>query len=136
MNQIESSLNIEGIDKSAIVEYFVTINQEEFIKTASLFTEDGELFAPFEKAIIGREKIAAYLSKEAKGMKLLPKQGICESTSDVLTYKVVGKVKTSMFSVNVAWHFTLDQDEQITTARIKLLASGQELLSLQSKRDR
>ena len=126
---------IEGIEESAIVNYFATINQEEFTETASLFAEDGKMLAPFEKPIVGREKIAAYLIKEATGMKLLPQQGIWE-TEEEERYKVLGKVRTSLFSVNVAWYFTLNSDSQLTSARIKLLASPQELLGLQNKRDR
>ncbi|HEY9771111.1 MAG TPA: nuclear transport factor 2 family protein [Coleofasciculaceae cyanobacterium] len=126
------SLTIEGITESALLDYFATINQEEFEITASLFAEAGELLAPFEKPLVGREKIAAYLTKEAKGMKLLPKQGICETEADFEIYKVLGKVKTALFSVNAAWYFTLNLEGQITTAKIKLLASPQELLGLQN----
>ncbi len=133
MTYIETSSTIAGISKSAISDYFVTVNQAEFAKTASLFAENGTLLPPFEKPIIGRANIAAYLSKEAKGMKLLPQQGVCETETDLLKYKVLGKVKTSLFNVNVAWHFILGQEEQIDTVQIKLLASPQELLSLQSK---
>lgn len=133
MTYIETSSTIAGISKSAISDYFVTFNQAEFAQTASLFTENGTLLPPFEKPIIGRANIAAYLRKEAKGMKLLPQQGICETETNLLKYKVLGKVKTSLFSVNVAWHFILGQEEQIDTVQIKLLASPQELLSLQSK---
>lgn len=134
MTYTETALVIEGITKSAIINYFATINQAEFVQTASLFTDQGTLLAPFEKPIVGRGKIAAYLSKEAKGMKLLPQQGICEIESDLQKYKVLGKVKTALFSVNVAWYFTLSQEDKLATVQIKLLASPQELLSLQSKR--
>ena len=134
--QAEHSIAIEGIEESAIVNYFATINQEEFTETASLFAEDGKMLAPLEKPIVGREKITAYLAKEATGMKLLPQQGILETEEETERYKVLGKVSTSLFSVNVAWYFTLNSDSQITSARIKLLASPQELLSLKNKRDR
>jgi hypothetical protein len=133
MTYTETSLVIEGIIKPAIIDYFATINQAEFVQTASLFTENGSLLAPLENPIVGTEKIAAYLSKEAKGMTLLPQQGICEIESDLQKYKVLGKVKTSLFSVNVAWYFTLSQEDKLATVQIKLLASPQELLSLQSK---
>ena len=130
------SISIEGISAPAIANYFITINREEFTETAALFTEAGEMHAPFEKPIVGREKITSYLIKEATGMKLLPMQGICETEDDTERFKVLGKVRTSMFSVNVAWYFTLNQEGQLTTARIKLLASPQELLTLQNQRDR
>ncbi|NJK58744.1 MAG: hypothetical protein HC939_23570 [Pleurocapsa sp. SU_5_0] len=70
MTYTENTLVIKGISAPAIIDYFATINQAEFIQTASLFTENGSLLAPLENPIVGREKIAAYLSKEAKGMKL------------------------------------------------------------------
>lgn len=136
--QTEHFAKIEGIEEAVIVRYFATINQEGFEATAALFTEDGELLAPFEKPIVGRDAIAAYLSKEAKGMKLLPLQGIYESAekeNNLPTVKVTGKVKTSLFSVNVAWYFNLNTTQKITRVKIKLLASPQELLGLQQKRD-
>ena len=128
-----NSIVIEGIEESAIVNYFATINKEEFAATAALFEPEGVMLAPFEKPIVGREAIAAYLNKEARGMKLLPSQGIYETTEDDIEIKVSGKVKTSLFSVNVAWYFSLNTDRQLTEAKIKLLASPQELLGLQSK---
>ena len=73
-------------------------------------------------------------TKEATGMKLLPKLGVWETEEDTERYKVLGKVRTSLFSVNVAWYFTLNAEVQITSAKIKLLASPQELLNLQGKR--
>lgn len=132
--QTEHSIAIEGIEELAIVNYFATINQEKFSQTAALFAEEGKMLAPFAEPIIGRENIAAYLAEEATGMKLLPLQGILE-TEEEERYKVLGKVKTSLFSVNVAWYFTLNSNNQLTSARIKLLASPQELLNLQSKRE-
>lgn len=129
----ETLPTIEGIIEPAIINYFATINQERFAETALLFTENGELLAPFKNSVIGREKISSYLNQEAKGMKLLPKQGICETKDDSTKYKVLGQVKTSLFSVNVAWHFILNGDSQITIVEVKLLASPQELLSMQSK---
>ena len=129
----EHSIAIAGIEELAIVSYFATINQEEFSQTAALFAEDGKMLAPFAEPIIGRKNIAAYLAEEATGMKLLPLQGILETEEE--RYKVLGKVRTSLFSVNVAWYFTLNCDRQLTSARIKLLASPQELLNLQSKRE-
>ena len=133
MTYTETALVIVGITKPAIIDYFATINQAEFVKTASLFADHGILLAPFEKPIVSRAKIEAYLSKEAKGMKLSPQQGICKTESatesNCETYKILGKVKTALFSVNVAWYFTFSQDDQIATVQIKLLASPQELLS-------
>lgn len=133
-DKTESSTTIEGIEEASIVNYFVTMNQEEFGQTAALFAEDGEMLAPFEKPLIGREAISLYLAKEAKGMKLLPKEGTYHPIeNNSFQIMVQGKVKTSLFSVNVAWYFNLNANGQITTAKIKLLASPKELLSLQQQ---
>ena len=130
----EQPITINGIEESAITNYFATINQEKFDQTAALFAVDGELLAPFEQPIVGRKAIASYLSKEAKGMKLLPKQGKSElGENDLEQIHVTGKVKTALFGVNVAWYFNLNQARQITSAKIKLLASPQELLGLKQK---
>ena len=129
----EQSITIDGIEESAITNYFATINQEKFDQTAALFAVNGELLAPFEQPIVGRKAIASYLSKEATGMKLLPKRGKSEPGENDLEIQVTGKVKTALFSVNVAWYFNLNQARQITSAKIKLLASPQELLGLKQK---
>ena len=123
------------IKESVIANYFATINQEDFEQTASLFSKDGTLLAPFEKPLVGKEAIALYLTKEAKGMKLFPLQEIEEATQeDYKKIKIVGKVQTPFFSVNVSWYFTLNQANQIAIAKIKLIASPQELLGLQKSR--
>ena len=132
------SLTIEGIEEPAVANYFITINQEKFAEAAALFAEEGELNAPFAKPIVGKKAIATYLAQEAQGMKLLPKQGTCQTIEDnIKQVKVIGKVQTPLFSVNVAWYFNLNQTSEITSATIKLLASPQELLGLkQAKGDR
>ena len=64
-------------------------------------------------------------------MKLLSRQGFIEAKEDdLLPIKVVGLVQTSLFKVNVAWYFFLNQDRQIVVAKVKLLASPQELLKI------
>lgn len=124
-------MEIKGSTELAINEYFQTINQENFQATAQLFIEDGTLIAPFESPISGREKIAEYLAAEAKGMKLIPYQGSQERVENELClFKIKGKVKTPLFSVNVAWNFHLNTASQIVSVRVKLLASLQELLKI------
>ncbi|AFZ37104.1 water-soluble carotenoid protein [Stanieria cyanosphaera PCC 7437] len=131
---INSSLQIAGITNPTILDYFNTINQEEFIETANLFNENGVLYAPFESPLEGKQAIASYLEKEAKDMKLEPKQGISENLADNLELiKVTGKVHTSLFSVNVRWEFTINSSQQLEAVKIKLLASPQELLKLNVK---
>ncbi|MEL6441033.1 MAG: nuclear transport factor 2 family protein [Cyanobacteria bacterium J06621_8] len=129
--EIEEIVKIEGLEEPAIINYFRTINQENYEATAELFADSGQLLAPFEQPIVGRDAIAAYLAQEAKGMSLLPRQGIHQTTDDNLkTIKVVGKARTPLFSVNIAWFFNLNQEQQIISLKIKLLASPQELLGL------
>ena len=124
------------ISKSVIESYFSSINQEKFNLTADLFTEEGTLLAPFEKPIIGRKAIASYLEKEAKGMELIPLKEVYETEENTSRVTITGKVKTSLFSVNVAWHFELNSKDRITTAKIKLIASPQELLGLQKSKEK
>jgi hypothetical protein len=64
-------------------------------------------------------------------MQLFPREGIAEPLEDNQTQiQVSGKVQTSLFGVNVSWIFVLSSEKEILYARIKLLASPQELLNL------
>ena len=60
------------INVSVIHDYFIQINQSDFIATANLFSEQGGLKPPFEKMITGRNAIVQYLEKEALGIKIFP----------------------------------------------------------------
>jgi hypothetical protein len=122
---------IEEITEPLIINYFTYLNSGDFKATADLFATDGILQPPFESPIVGREAIAQYLNLEGKGLELYPKQGNIETTDDQLTkILITGKVKTSLFSVNVSWDFLLTPDQEIAFAEIKLLAALQELLHL------
>ena len=134
----DCTLTIEGIEEPVINNYFTTINKQQFEQTAALFAATGELLPPFTKAIKGRKEIASYLSQEAIGMTLLPQQGIYKPTEehDLTQIQLTGKVKTALFSVNVSWFFSLNPQQQITTAKIKLLASPQDLLELRAKQNK
>ena len=80
---------------------------------------------------MGADAIAAYLQAEANGFKLQPRQGIVKLLDDGCTeVQVAGKVQTPLFSVNVSWLFVVNFEEKLLLAKIKLLASPQELLSL------
>lgn len=117
---------------TAIQQYFDTVNDKAFEQTAALFSEAGELVPPFEKPIQGKEAIAQYLTKEASDMTFHPSE--CtpaeEQTPDSHTFLVKGKVKNSLFSVNVGWQFDLNSAEEITFVKVKLLAKLEELLKL------
>ncbi|MDB9489379.1 nuclear transport factor 2 family protein [Dolichospermum circinale CS-534/05] len=124
-------LEISGVTEPTILNYFTTLNAGEFTQTAALFAEDGLMYPPFESAIIGLDAIASYLDKEAQDIKAYPQQGISENLPEHHTQiQVTGKAETSWCGVNVLWLFILNQNKQITEAKIKLLASPQDLLCL------
>lgn len=127
-----TSLTIEGITEPTVLRYFETLNAGEFEATAALFAADGAMHPPFESAVVGPQNIVAYLQQEAPGMKLEPRQGIAQTLeNEQIQVQVSGKVQTSWCGVNVSWIFILSQEREIIAATIKLLASPQELLSLQ-----
>jgi hypothetical protein len=126
-----TDLAIEGITEPVVLRYFETMNAGNYEAIAALFADTGAMLPPFEKPIEGKEAIVTYLETEAKGMLLLPSKGIAEPLDDDLTQiQVTGKVQTPWFGVNVSWIFVLNPDREILSARIKLLASPQELLNL------
>lgn len=124
-------LTIEGINEPVVLRYFQTLNAGDYQATAALFADMGAMHPPFEQPIEGPEAIATYLEAEAKGMQLLPRQGIAEPLDDGQTqFQVTGKVQTPLFGVNVTWIFILNSEREFLYAKIKLLASPQELLGL------
>lgn len=138
---LDTSLDIDGIYENTIHEYFMRLNNGEFMETAQLFAEQGCLNPPFEKSIVGKEAIARYLEKEAKGMNFCPergeiltKVGVADPLkhSDRTQYHIQGKVKTNFFTVNVSWSIELNAIKEIMAVDVKLLASIDELLSFRS----
>ena len=123
----------DRLSEPTICRYFETFNAQDFQATASLFAPDGALYPPFEAAVVGQEAIADYLSREAKGMKTLPQQETIRHLENGSTeYRVMGKVLTSLFSVNIAWDFVVDSQSQIVSVQVKLLAALEELLKLKT----
>lgn len=123
---------IAGLEAdSTVFQYFQTLNAGEFTATGALFAEEGVLHPPLDAAVVGPAAIAAYLAQEAKGMKLEPREVVVENLEDgQQQIEVKGKVHTSMFSVNVGWLFLLNPADKLLLAKVKLLASAQELLNL------
>ncbi|OCQ92993.1 nuclear transport factor 2 [Nostoc sp. MBR 210] len=127
-----STIQIAGITEPCILDYFASLNAAQFQETAKLFAEDGVMYPPFESGIVGKEAIAAYLQQEAQGIQAYPREGIIENIENHhIQVQVTGKAQTSWCGVNVIWLFILNQQQQITYTKIKLLASPQELLALQ-----
>jgi hypothetical protein len=133
---LDNSLTIEGINQPTILQYFATLNAGKFAETAQLFSEEGVLYPPFEEEVIGQDAIASYLTTEAKGLNLYPKQGkVITNEENDSTIEIRGKVETPLFGVNVAWTFCITPQGEINSVEVKLLASPQELLGLQQKRE-
>ena len=128
----ETGLEIEGINESVVLRYFETMNSGSFMETAELFAPEGELNPPFEDPVVVNEAIGRYLEAEAKNMKLFPAKGSVEKLEDenLLKVCVSGRVETPWFGVNINWLFLLNEQQEITSATIKLVASPQELLNL------
>jgi ketosteroid isomerase-like protein len=130
-----TKLEIEGISETTILRYFETLNAGDFDATVALFAPDGVMHPPFESDLAGHDAIAQYLKTEAKDIKVNPRQGITEPIEgqDSLgrsQVQVSGTAQTSWCGVNVSWQFILNENKEILYARIKLLASPQELLNL------
>ncbi|MBW4562625.1 MAG: orange carotenoid-binding protein [Mojavia pulchra JT2-VF2] len=132
---VATSVKIDGITEPAVLSYIEAMNADNFDAAINLFTPDGALQPPFQKAIVGREAIAKYMREEAQGLNMMPKQGISEVQPDgSKQLKITGVVQTPWFGVNVgmniAWRFLINPQGKIFFVAIDMLASPQELLSL------
>jgi hypothetical protein len=128
-------VTIKGIDNLTVLSYMEKMNSFDFKAAAALFTEDGALKPPFEKAIVGQKNILAYMGDECYGLKLMPEWGVSLPADGGFTQiKVMGKVQTPWFgsgvSINLAWRFLIDSEDKIFFVAIDVLASAQELLNL------
>jgi hypothetical protein len=128
---VQKLMIIENIIEPVIYEYYLRLNNRDFIGLSKLFSKDGSLHPPFERKLCGREAIAQYLQAEAQGLEAFPKLGklIFESDRSNL-YEIQGYVKTSFFTVNVCWLIELDDNQNIVSVEVKLLAQLQDLLAL------
>jgi hypothetical protein len=121
----------DWIHEPVISDYFLKLNQGDFIGVAHLFADQGCLCAPFQSGICGRDAIYDYLQAEGKGMTAVPKSGSIELLPNGGTeHHLVGQVRTRLFTVNVAWTIELNSAKEITSVTVKLLAELKELLGL------
>jgi hypothetical protein len=130
---LQNTANLETawLQEPVISDYFLKLNQGDFMGVAQLFAEQGCLCAPFQGEICGREAIYDYLQAEGKGMTAVPKSGSIEPLQNGGTeHQVVGQVRTALFTVNVAWTIELNAAKEIVSVTIKLLAELKELLGL------
>jgi len=124
--------SIAGIDHDLVKTYFQTLNAQDFKATAHLFAQEGELHPPLEEPVVGNRAIAQYLATEAVGMTLIPQKGtVAREYQGEYDIRVQGYVKTSLFTVNVAWQFLINAEHQLQVVVVKLLASWEELAQIQ-----
>lgn len=130
-----AKLTIEGITEPTVLKYIEAMNVDDFEAAVALFAENGALQPPFQKPLVGRDAIMAYLRDEGQGLNMMPQQGVSERVDDGYTqHKITGKVETPWFGgnvgMNIAWRFLLDPQGKIFFVAIDLLASPKELLNL------
>jgi hypothetical protein len=134
-----TSIPISELQVPVIHQYFSSLNQLDFKAVANLFAAAGWLYPPFDRGICGRAEIYRYLEAEARDIQAFPEsstvrfckselQSLAEAGSTV--YRILGKVKTSYFTVNVGWSIEVNSDDEIRSVRVKLLAELQDLLTL------
>lgn len=130
-----TQVTIEGVTHATVLDYINNMNANDFEAAVNLFAVNGALQPPFQKPIVGREAILAYMREECQGLKMMPEQGNVETMDEEHTpVKVTGKVQTPWFGnsvgMNIAWRFLLDSEGKISFVAIDLLASPRELLKL------
>ena len=118
-------------EELAIQSYFATLNQGQFDLTAALFSDQGQLVPPFDSPVTSPQAIADYLKQEAVDMKFQPRSATSQILPNGQTdVEVRGQVSTSLFKVNVVWNFLLSDQGKIDLVKVNLIASMQELLSI------
>jgi hypothetical protein len=123
-------LDINNVYETVVDEYFLRLNDGNFVAVAKLFSVKGLLCPPFRKEICGRAAIARYLQTEAKGMESFPRSGIVRNASNGdAIYQIEGCVETSFFTVNVSWSIHLNAQKEITLLEVKLLNKLEDLVA-------
>lgn len=117
--------------KCRVQDYFATLNAGDYYDTSLLFTEQGKLLPPFDDAIQGQDAIAHYLSQEASDLTCHPQSVEVLKPNQM---RVQGYVQTALFSVNVIWQFQFDPHYSIEQVKIELIASLEDLLTIQPQR--
>ncbi|MFB2838235.1 orange carotenoid-binding protein [Floridanema evergladense] len=130
-----TNVAIEGINNPTVLSYMNNLNANDFDAVIELFTPDGALQPPFQRPIVGKDKILRFFREECQNLKLIPERGVVEPAEQGFTQvKVTGKVQTPWFGaavgMNISWRFLLNPDGKIFFVAIDLLASPKELLNL------
>ncbi len=129
MQTIVFPIFIKNIQEPIIYNYFSSLNESDFDGVGDLFAVDGYLHPPFERAIAGKEAICKYLRAEARGIEAFPESGtIVDNPDGSSSYQIAGRVKLSVFVINVGWSIELNDRREIAAVKVKLLAELQDLL--------
>jgi Nuclear transport factor 2 (NTF2) domain len=124
------------IENATIAQYFQALNDGEFGDVGELFALDGVLCPPFHSEITGKDAIVSYLQQEAEGLCISPTHYSFQPLdAGEIEHIVMGKVQTSLLSVNASWQIVLDKDSKIRLVRIKLLASLADLLKVRTQKE-
>ena len=130
-----TSVAIAGVTNPTVLSYMDNLNANDFDALIELFAPDGALQPPFQRPLVGKERILTFFKEECQNLKLIPEHGVSEPADDGFTQiKVTGKVQTPWFGggvgMNVSWRFLLNADGKVFFVAIDLLASPKELLNL------
>ena len=130
-----TSVSIEGMTNPTVINYMNLLNANDFDELIKLFAPDGALQPPFQKPLVGQDRVLKFFKEECQNLKLIPERGVAEPVEDGFTQiKVTGKVQTPWFGagvgMNMAWRFLLNSENKIFFVAIDLLASPKELLNL------
>lgn len=130
-----TQVTIEGVTNPTVLEYMNNLNANDFEALIELFTPDGAIQPPFQRPIVGKDRVMRFFLEECQNLKLMPERGVSEPAEDGYTQiKVTGKVQTPWFGagvgMNMAWRFLLTPKNKIFFVAIDLLASPKELLNL------
>lgn len=130
-----TNVNIEGVSNPTVLKYMNNLNANDFEALIALFEPEGALQPPFQKPIVGKDKVLRFFREECQNLKLIPERGVEEPADDGYTQvKVTGKVQTPWFGgnvgMNIAWRFLLNPQNEIFFVAIDLLASPKELMNL------
>ena len=126
--QLEEVLSRQA---DVVLRYFTLFNLGKHRQVANLFAAEGILYPPFEPAVVGIEKIANYLSREAEGMVVsLLGADTHPVENNRLQIDVRGSVTALVFKVNVVWCFVVTAGGQIESVKVDLMATLEELLRL------
>jgi hypothetical protein len=130
-----TSVAIAGVTNPTVLSYMDNLNANDFDALIELFAPDGALQPPFQRPIVGKERILTFFKEECQNLQLIPENGLSVPAEDGFTQvKVTGKVQTPWFGggvgMNISWRFLLNADGKIFFVAIDLLASPKELLNL------